>query len=45
MTRTTIHELQQIPLFSNMDDEELQELLSIMTERIFQPGQLAMQAR
>ena len=44
MTRTTIHELQQIPLFSNMDDEELQELLSIMTERIFQPGQLAMQA-
>jgi uncharacterized membrane protein len=27
-----------------MDDEELRELLSIMTERIFQPGQLAMQA-
>jgi len=44
MTRTTIHELQQIPLFSNMDEEELRELLSIMTERIFQPGQLAMQA-
>jgi uncharacterized membrane protein len=44
MTRTTISELQQIPLFSNMDEEELRELLSIMTERIFQPGQLAMQA-
>jgi len=44
MTRTTIHELQQIPLFSNMDEEELRELLSIMTERIFQPGQLAMQS-
>jgi uncharacterized membrane protein len=44
MTRTTIHELQRIPLFSNMDEEELRELLSIMTERILQPGQLAMQA-
>jgi uncharacterized membrane protein len=44
MARTTIQELQQIPLFSNMDEEELQELLSIMTERIFQPGQLAVQA-
>jgi uncharacterized membrane protein len=27
-----------------MDEEELRELLSIMTERIFQPGQLAMEA-
>jgi uncharacterized membrane protein len=44
MTRTTIHELKRIPLFSNMDEEELRELLSIMTERIFQPGQLAMQS-
>ncbi|GCF08427.1 DUF1003 domain-containing protein [Dictyobacter arantiisoli] len=44
MTRTTIHELQCIPLFSNMDEEELQELHSIMTEQIFQPGQIAMKA-
>lgn len=36
--------LAQIPLFSNMDDEERSEILSIMTERIFQPGQLTMKA-
>ncbi len=36
--------LGQIPLFSNMDDEERSEILSIMTERIFQPGQAVMKA-
>jgi CRP/FNR family cyclic AMP-dependent transcriptional regulator len=36
--------LAQIPLFSNMDDEERGEILSIMTERIFQPGQSVMKA-
>ena len=36
--------LAQIPLFSNMDDEERAEILSIMTERIFQPGQSIMKA-
>jgi len=36
--------LAQIPLFSNMDDEERGEILSIMTERIFQPGQAVMKA-
>jgi len=32
----------EIPLFSNMDDEERSELRSLMTERIFQPGQIVM---
>jgi len=36
--------LAQIPLFSNMDDEERAEVLSLMTERIFQPGQPVMKA-
>ncbi len=34
--------LAEIPLFSNMDDEERGELHSLMTERIFQPGQAVM---
>jgi CRP/FNR family cyclic AMP-dependent transcriptional regulator len=34
--------LAEIPLFSNMDKEELSELHSIMTERIYQPGQICM---
>ena len=34
--------LAEIPLFSNMDDDEISELRSIMTERIYQPGQLCM---
>jgi hypothetical protein len=36
--------LAEIPLFSNMDDEERSELRSLMTERIFQPGQIVMKA-
>ena len=36
--------LAEIPLFSNMDNEERSELRSLMTERIFQPGQLVMKA-
>jgi CRP/FNR family cyclic AMP-dependent transcriptional regulator len=36
--------LAEIPLFSNMDDEERGELRSLMTERLFQPGQMVMKA-
>jgi CRP/FNR family transcriptional regulator, cyclic AMP receptor protein len=36
--------LVQIPLFSNMDDEERHEILSIMTERIFQTGHPVLKA-
>jgi CRP/FNR family transcriptional regulator, cyclic AMP receptor protein len=36
--------LAEIPLFSNMDDEERSELRSLMTERLFQPGQMVMKA-
>ena len=34
--------LAEIPLFSNMDDDERAEVRSIMTERVFQPGQQVM---
>jgi CRP/FNR family cyclic AMP-dependent transcriptional regulator len=36
--------LAEIPLFSNMDDEERSELRSLMIERLFQPGQMVMKA-
>lgn len=36
--------LAEIPLFSKMDDQEREELRVIMTERIFQPGQVVMKA-
>jgi CRP/FNR family cyclic AMP-dependent transcriptional regulator len=36
--------LSEIPLFSNMDDEERHELGSLMSEHIFQPGQTIMKA-
>ncbi|MBA2396427.1 MAG: DUF1003 domain-containing protein [Ktedonobacteraceae bacterium] len=36
--------LAEIPLFSNMDKDEIGELRSIMTERIYQPGQICMKA-
>lgn len=36
--------LAEIPLFSNMDNDEISELRSIMTERIYQSGQLCMKA-
>ncbi len=42
MNNVSIRTLAEIPLFSNMDEEELKELRSIMTERIFQPGQVVM---
>jgi CRP/FNR family cyclic AMP-dependent transcriptional regulator len=42
MSIITTQKLADIPLFSNMDDEERSELHSIMTERIFQPGQIVM---
>ncbi len=44
MSSVTTQRLAEIPLFSNMDDEERRELRSLMTERIFQPGQLVMKA-
>ncbi|HEY5006026.1 MAG TPA: DUF1003 domain-containing protein [Ktedonobacteraceae bacterium] len=42
MSTITPQLLAEIPLFSNMDKEELSELHSIMTERIYQPGQVCM---
>jgi CRP/FNR family transcriptional regulator, cyclic AMP receptor protein len=43
MSMITAQVLADIPLFSNMDDEERRELHSIMAEHIFQPGQIVMQ--
>src|SRR5438874_7973250 len=42
MTSVTTQHLAEIPLFSHMDDEERSELHSLMTERLFQPGQVVM---
>lgn len=44
MSIVTTQLLAEIPLFSTMDNEERTELRSIMTERIFQPGQTVMNA-
>ena len=44
MSLVTTKLLAEIPLFSNMDDNERAEVRSIMTERIFQPGQQVMTA-
>ncbi len=44
MSVVTTRLLAEIPLFSNMDDDERAEVRSIMTERIFQPGQQVMKA-
>jgi CRP/FNR family cyclic AMP-dependent transcriptional regulator len=44
MSMVTSGLLAEIPLFSNMDDEERSELRSLMTEHIFQPGQIVMKA-
>lgn len=44
MTSVTTQRLAEIPLFSHMDDEERSELRSLMTERIFQAGQVTMKA-
>src|SRR5947209_6044931 len=44
MSRVTTQRLAEIPLFSHMDDEERSEIRSLMTERLFQPGQLVMKA-
>jgi|SRR5579872_4167617 len=44
MSIVTTQRLAEIPLFSHMDDDERSELRSLMTERIFQPGQVVMQA-
>lgn len=44
MSLVTTKLLAGIPLFSNMDDNERAEVRSIMTERIYQPGQQVMKA-
>ncbi len=44
MSLVTSQLLAEIPLFSNMDEQELAELRVIMTERTFQPGQAVMKA-
>lgn len=44
MSVVTTRLLAEIPLFSNMDDEERTELRAIMTERVFQPRQQVMKA-
>src|SRR5438552_10639289 len=44
MSTITPRLLAEIPLFSNMDEEEITELRSIMTERIYQPCQDCMKA-
>jgi uncharacterized membrane protein len=44
MSIVTPRLLAEIPLFSNMDEQEIAELRSIMTERIYQPGQICMKA-
>lgn len=44
MSVVTTKLLAEIPLFSNMDDEERAEIRSIMTERTFNPGQQVMKA-
>jgi CRP/FNR family cyclic AMP-dependent transcriptional regulator len=40
----TTQVLAEIPLFSTMDEDERGELRSLMTERLFQPGQVIMKA-
>src|SRR5438105_4568696 len=44
MSLVTSQLLAEIPLFSNMDEEERADLRAIMTERTFQPGQIIMNA-
>src|SRR6266487_1957655 len=44
MSSVTTQRLAEIPLFSHMDDEERSELRSLMSERLFQAGQLVMRA-
>ena len=42
MSRVTTQLLADIPLFSAMDEEERGELRLLMTERLFQPGEVVM---
>jgi CRP/FNR family transcriptional regulator, cyclic AMP receptor protein len=44
MDHATVRLLAEIPLFSNMDDEERSEVYSLMTERIFHADQEIMKA-
>ena len=40
MPKVEIAALKQIPLFSNMDDQEITGILSIMDEITYEPGQV-----
>ncbi len=42
MTIVTSRLLAEIPLFSSMDDEEREALRTLMTERVFEPGEIIM---
>jgi CRP/FNR family cyclic AMP-dependent transcriptional regulator len=44
MSSVTPQLLAEIPLFAAMDEEERAELRFLMTERLFQPGEVVMQA-
>jgi hypothetical protein len=44
MSSVTTQLLAEIPLFSAMDEEERGELRLLMTERLFQPGEVVMKA-
>jgi CRP/FNR family transcriptional regulator, cyclic AMP receptor protein len=44
MSLVSAQALSEIPLFSNMDGEERQELCSLMSEHIFQSGQVIVKA-
>ena len=44
MSLVSTQTLSEIPLFSNMDDEERHELCSLMSEHIFQSGQAILKA-
>ncbi len=44
MSSVTTQLLAEIPLFAAMDDEERAELRFLMTERLFQPGEVVMHA-
>src|SRR6266567_8991334 len=44
MSSVTTQRLAEIPLFSHMDNEERSELRSLMSERLFQAGQVIMRA-
>lgn len=44
MITITSQLLEEIPLFAKMTDKDREEICALLTERIFQPGQIIMQA-